>query len=98
MRPFPARQIVELTKSARAIAVIDRDISFGYEGTVFTNVNSALSHEKSNLRKLNYIAGLGGRDISKESIYEVFESLKTPGADDDNNRVRFLNLNVDTDE
>ena len=35
MRPFPARQIVELTKSARAIAVIDRDISFGYEGYIF---------------------------------------------------------------
>jgi len=42
MRPFPEEEIVEITKNAKAVGVIDRDISFGYEGTVFTNVNSAL--------------------------------------------------------
>jgi len=68
MRPFPEEEIVEITKNAKAVGVIDRDISFGYEGTVFTNVNSALLKAGVDVKSVNFIAGLGGRDISKESI------------------------------
>jgi len=76
MRPFPEEEIVEITKNAKAVGVIDRDISFGYEGTVFTNVNSALLKGRGGCEERKLIAGLGGRDISKESIREAFHDLR----------------------
>jgi pyruvate ferredoxin oxidoreductase alpha subunit len=96
MRPFPEKEIMELSKKIKAIGVIDKDISFGYEGTVFTNVNSALSKTENSLFKKNFIAGLGGRDISIQNIEDMFnqlfEGLKVKGQ----NTVEFINLNVDT--
>lgn len=95
MRPFPEEEMIRLTRSAKAIAVLDRDISFGYEGTVFTNVNSALARIPNDVLKLNYIAGLGGRDIPKESIRKIFNELKEEsGVRKNPQTVRFLNLNV----
>lgn len=98
MRPFPEEELLEIAGHAKGVAVIDRDISFGYEGTVFTNVNSALSHTNNNILKLNFIAGLGGRDISKESIKEIFRDLKNSLDGKAVKTVKFLNLGVETDE
>ncbi|GAE86791.1 pyruvate:ferredoxin oxidoreductase [Acetivibrio straminisolvens JCM 21531] len=98
MRPFPEEEIIEITKNAKAVGVIDRDISFGYEGTVFTNVNSALSKAGANIRSLNFIAGLGGRDISKESIRDTFYDLREASLGISKNRVKFLSLGVSIDE
>lgn len=98
MRPFPEDEIIEATKHAKAIGVIDRDISFGYEGTVFTNVNSALAKVNSPIPKLNFIAGLGGRDISRENIREAFTDLKEAMEGSPKERVKFLSLGVAIDE
>lgn len=98
MRPFPEDEIITLTKNAKAIGVIDRDISFGYEGTVFTNVNSALAKANSSVVKLNFIAGLGGRDISKEDIEEAFNDLREAAGGKSKERVKFLSLGVDIHE
>ncbi|MDR0426972.1 MAG: hypothetical protein LBH12_00050 [Dysgonamonadaceae bacterium] len=98
MRPFPDEEIITITRNAKAIAVIDKDISFGYEGTVFTNVNSALSRYPNHILKLNFIAGLGGRDIPKESIREIFDKLNDGINNNSVKTVEFLNLNVETDD
>ena len=42
MRPFPTREIADAVKNAKAVAVLEKDISFGAAGTVYTNVTSAL--------------------------------------------------------
>lgn len=98
MRPFPEDEIIEITKNAKAVGVIDRDISFGYEGTVFTNVNSALAKAGNTVFKLNFIAGLGGRDISKESIREAFLDLKEGYNCKSKEKVKFLSLGVAIDD
>lgn len=98
MRPFPEQEIINLTRHVKAIGVIDRDISFGYEGTVFTNVNSALANTSSNILTLNFVAGLGGRDISKESIRELFTDLKEAVDGTPKEKVKFLSLNVAVNE
>jgi pyruvate ferredoxin oxidoreductase alpha subunit len=98
MRPFPAEEIVEITRHAKAIGVIDRDISFGFEGTVFTNVNSALATTNNQIVKLNFVAGLGGRDISRDSIREIFTDMKEGVEGKPKQRVKFLNLGVSIDE
>jgi pyruvate ferredoxin oxidoreductase alpha subunit len=62
-RPFPAEVFHELGKRIKAFVVIDRDISFGMEGALFTELKSALYHLEEKPFVLGFIAGLGGRDV-----------------------------------
>lgn len=76
MRPFPNAEICEAVKNARSLAVLEKDISFGNEGTVYTNVNSALHKAGLSVPSSNYIGGLGGKNISEEDIRKIFSDLK----------------------
>ncbi len=62
-RPFPAEAFQELAERVKAFVVIDRDISFGMEGALFTELKSALYHLEHRPLVLGFIAGLGGRDV-----------------------------------
>lgn len=75
MRPFPNEEIAQALKNARSYGVLEKDISFGNEGTVFTNVNSALKKAGLNIKGYNFIGGLGGRNISAGDIRNVFEDI-----------------------
>lgn len=98
MRPFPEKEIMELAAHIKGIGVLDKDISFGYEGTVFTNVNSALAKTNTSLFKKNFIGGLGGRDITKEEIEKMFLDLLAGIEGDTQKAVEFFNLRVETNE
>lgn len=83
LRPFPDEEIVGALEGKKCAAVLEKDISFGYEGTVCTDINSALynaaEHEgkRGNLPKtFSYIGGLGGRDITAENIHSIFAEMK----------------------
>lgn len=89
IRPFPIKQLAEACGSARVIGVLEKDISFGYEGTIFTHVNSALMQEGVFVQTRNFIGGLGGRDIPKAEIRKMFETLM---ADTDQPKVQFHNV------
>lgn len=91
MRPFPEKEVAEALKGVKGAAVLEKDISFGYEGTVFTNVNSALQGQGVNVKTCNVIGGLGGADISREQIREIFYSLKK-GVE---RRVTFIGISGD---
>ncbi len=77
LRPFPNEEIANAVKNAKAVAVLEKDISFGNEGTVYTNVNSALQKAGINIPNSNYIGGLGGKNISAEEIRTIFDELKS---------------------
>lgn len=94
MRPFPEKEIVDLAQRIQAIGVIDKDVSFGYEGTVYTNVNSALAKSGKNIFKNNFIGGLGGRDISKNEIEEMFNKLYLGLQNERKEQTEFFNLKV----
>jgi pyruvate ferredoxin oxidoreductase alpha subunit len=93
LRPFPDTEIAEAVKNAKAVGTLEKDISFGYEGTVYTNVNSALIKNGIAIPSYNFIAGLGGRDISKEDIFHMFEQIEKGGE-----YVNFIGLGVNADE
>lgn len=76
LRPFPNEEISEAVKNAKAIAVLEKDISFGNEGTVYTNVNSALKKFALDIPTYDFIGGLGGKNISNSDILKVFEDTK----------------------
>lgn len=89
MRPFPNEEIAQVVKNAKSVAVLEKDISFGNEGTVYTNVNSALQKSGINIPTSNYIGGLGGKNISPQEIENIFEELK-----EKKSIVRFLGVEV----
>ncbi len=75
-RPFPNEELVRLAKGRKAIAVIDRNISFGNEGIFFTETKAALANLKNGPKMYGFIAGLGGREVSKEDILNIAESVR----------------------
>ena len=93
VRPFPEKEIVSALKNVVAAAVLEKDISFGAQGTVFTNVNSALKASSLAVKTVNYVGGLGGKDISFDEIKGIFSALEkiaeNPNENIDN-PVRFL--------
>ncbi|MBI5700136.1 pyruvate ferredoxin oxidoreductase [Candidatus Saganbacteria bacterium] len=73
-RPFPAEEIAEALSQVPNIAVLDRSDSFNAQGgPVFTEVRSAMYNR--NAKIINYVYGLGGRDINVAQIKEVFCQL-----------------------
>lgn len=66
-RPFPEKDIIDLTKKLKAIAILDRDISLGQQGALFTEIRSAI-HNKNKTIVNSFIVGLGGRDVTPSTI------------------------------
>lgn len=91
LRPFPNEEIAATVKNAKAVAVLEKDISFGNEGTVYTNVNSALQKAKLRIPSSDYIGGLGGRNISKEEIKIIFDELEQQQS-----TIKFLGIGGET--
>ncbi|MCH4889782.1 pyruvate ferredoxin oxidoreductase [Acidaminobacter sp. JC074] len=92
VRPFPVQEVRDVLKNVKKIGIIDKNISFGYEGTMFTNVNSALLDMDNAPKSYNFIGGLGGRDITKENITEVYEKLMS---DEPIDKVNYMNVRCD---
>jgi len=93
MCPFPAAKIVDVLKNAKAVGVLEKDITFGYEGVVYTEVNSAMKKAGLEIPTSNYVGGLGGRSIYKTDIENMFNELLTGTAV--NGGVEFVNLRRD---
>jgi len=70
-RPFPEKDIIEATKNLKAVAVLDRNISLGHDGALYTDVKAALKDCKIIVN--NFIVGLGGRDVRPETIITAFD-------------------------
>ena len=56
--------------SKQTLVVIDRNVSFGNEGCLFTEVKGALYNVKQRPEIFGFVAGLGGRDVTQTHIEE----------------------------
>ena len=74
-RPFPVEYFRELGRRVKAIGIIDRDLSFGYEGAVASDIKAALLSSGVCPKTINFIAGIAGRDITKEHLEEMYGKL-----------------------
>jgi len=93
-RPLPVEELRNALKNSKAIAVMDKSMSFGgLGGAVFHEVRHALYDEKTHPPIVNYIYGLGGRDSSPRELRKIFEELtrivKTGNVED---QVNYLGL------
>ncbi|MBU4173958.1 MAG: pyruvate ferredoxin oxidoreductase [Actinobacteria bacterium] len=73
-RPYPFEETRAAVKGAKAVAVIDRCLSFGGPGgPICSELRSALYPLPEKPVVNSYIAGLGGRDITLQDFYTVVE-------------------------
>lgn len=75
-RPFPARAVAGLLSRVDRVAVIDRNISFGHGGIFAAELKAALYHEPQRPKVFEFIAGLGGRDITPATVRGIVEYLQ----------------------
>jgi pyruvate ferredoxin oxidoreductase alpha subunit len=77
-RPFLAQELVDALRHVKVVGVMDRSISFGSmhdSGPLFLELCAALKIYDSQMPIVNYIFGLGGRDIVPSQIERVFRDL-----------------------
>lgn len=76
-RPLPVTDIRKALANVKAVAVMDRSNSFGgHGGAVFHEIRHALYDAQSHPYVVNYIYGLGGRDMPQNIIRGIYEDLQ----------------------
>lgn len=76
LRPFPADEIVEALKNIKALAVMDKAESYSaVGGPLGAEVKGALYGKVDGIKVINYIYGLGGRDVRTNDIDKVYNTL-----------------------
>ena len=73
-RPFPFEELKRAVQGAKVVAVLDRAVSFGGPGgPVGSEVRSALYDIPDRPVVLDYLIGLGGRDMAVEDFIAIAE-------------------------
>jgi len=94
-RPFPAEEIVDALKNVKSFAAMDKDDSFNAHcGPIYAETCAALyANNVSAPKGINYIYGLGGRDVRVDSIKKVFAELeKITATNDTGDTYRYLDV------
>ncbi len=75
-RPFPATIVAKALGDKKAVAVLDRSLSFGAQGgPLFLEVVTALFTHGFGPKVVNIAYGLGGRDIVPAQIHQIYKEL-----------------------
>jgi len=94
-RPFPERELVDALSRVRAVAVFDRSDTFAGEmgGPLFVELRAAFYEAERRPMLLNFIYGLGGRDLPQSLIREaVAQFSAAAGSTDRQKRIIYLGL------
>ncbi|WP_330390973.1 hypothetical protein [Anaerostipes sp. 494a] len=76
-RPFPADELADALKNAKAVAIMDRTESYnGNGGPLGSEVTAGLFRKKIMIDTVNYIYGLAGRDFTVQNVYDIFAELE----------------------
>ena len=78
-RPFATEEIQEALSHCKAIGVIDRDYSYGspsYGGVLFNELRSAMYPTANHPLMLNFVAGLGGREILVRDVNQIVDTVQ----------------------
>ncbi len=75
-RPWPFEQLAEILKDVKAIGALDRSSPNGAPGALYNELAGTLFNTDTKAALTGYIYGLGGRDITKVHLTEIFEQLQ----------------------
>ena len=92
-RPFMEGIVTDKLGRIKAVAVLDRSDSFGaFGGPIFSEVRSAFHEWKDKPNIIDYIYGLGGRELDIEQIKKVFNELEEVKNGNLGQRIRYLGV------
>jgi pyruvate ferredoxin oxidoreductase alpha subunit len=75
-RPFPFKDLFEAVGSVPVLGVMDRHLSTGGPlGPVASEVKSAFYNQEQKPQVVEFIGGLGGRDISIDDFCNIFDDI-----------------------
>jgi pyruvate ferredoxin oxidoreductase alpha subunit len=76
-RPFPAEDLAFSLSGLKALAIMDKSDGFsGDGGPLGAELRSALYGKADGIKTINYVYGLGGRDIRVVDFFTIFEALE----------------------
>ena len=70
-RPFPRQRVIEATQGARAVMVLQKGTSYGYEGCLTSDFKASLYESTLRVPVVDVVAGLGGRDVKAREIADA---------------------------
>jgi pyruvate ferredoxin oxidoreductase alpha subunit len=96
LRPFPTKELIESVGHAKVLAVVDRNISFGFGGRVFGEASAKFVNMSKKPLISNYIVGLGGRDITPKDFTEIVEDAeKIMASGKVETQTKWINVNME---
>jgi pyruvate ferredoxin oxidoreductase alpha subunit len=72
-RPFPGKEIYDIIKESKNVAIIEKSISPGSFSPLFLDVK-AVKKDGQNIK--SFLGGLGGRDIKEEDVIKIIKNFK----------------------
>jgi len=92
-RPFPSEQVAKLVENADVIVILERAMSLGSRvGPLASEIVNSLYDRPSKPRVLDFIAGLGGRDLAPETIEKLFRNGLDAGSNPSGLEMDFLGV------
>lgn len=76
-RPFPSEDILAETRGAKVVSVMDNNFSMGSEGAMGMDLKAKFCNMEGHPLVLNFITGLAGREVSKETIWQIVDRSRT---------------------
>jgi pyruvate ferredoxin oxidoreductase alpha subunit len=90
-RPFPRKVVYQMLKDKTNIVVVEKAISLGRGGILGSDVRWSFPRTEQTDRKIsNFVAGLGGRDITTDDLEAMVDRVEKEHVEFD-----FLGLNRD---
>jgi len=76
LRPFPFAKIADILKDVKAVGALDRSAPGGAAGALFNEIADSLFNTDSKMLLSGYIYGLGGRDLTKKHLVDLYTELQ----------------------
>ncbi|HOV22050.1 MAG TPA: pyruvate ferredoxin oxidoreductase [bacterium] len=75
-RPFPAEEIAKVLSKLKVLGVVERvEGMSGFVSPLYSEISSSLYHYEKRPTLVNFVYGLGGRDVKLEDIRDIFDEL-----------------------
>ncbi|MDR2239512.1 MAG: phenylglyoxylate dehydrogenase [Zoogloeaceae bacterium] len=91
-RPFPVQAVARALAGVKAIGVVDRSVSFGWDcGPLYQDVIGALQFTARHPAAMSFIGGLAGADITTDHFERVIERIRALAKDGQAGETVWLN-------
>ncbi|MFB6070057.1 MAG: pyruvate ferredoxin oxidoreductase [Halanaeroarchaeum sp.] len=75
IRPYPAAALREALAGVEAVGVLTKEVSPGHQGTLASELKSALYGSDTTPAINSYVLGLAGRDVPKDDVTDVLDDV-----------------------